>query len=398
MYALWKPVRWVFGYAQYEVVGDAGEAFLSHCLFGAADIWKIRRVRPGVLRFQAPLSRHEALTDAAERFGVSLTCFGRRGLLPLLKRYRMRPGLFIGLFLYVVLMLLLPHFVWSVEVPGVDPIRARSVRNTLLEHGFGVGSFVPSLDLDALRADLMLALDGLSYAAVNVEGCRGIVNVRFAQDDIPNESNVPCNLVASREGQILSVLVRRGVRCVQKGQYVQKGDLLVGGICETRLGFYTVHANATVLARVADCVSQTVAYRRVTYKRTGQSCVRRTWSVFGNEIDPDPDFTCPYESYDVRTERTCLSFGDNSDVPIVRIETVYYQTAPVCETLTREQAEALANRMLDESDRLRLCTAQVESRRDTVTADGNGVTVTRNRTLIVDICEEKEFYFEDKGP
>ena len=29
--------------------------------------------------------------------------------------------------------------------------------------------------------------------------------------------------------------------------------------------------------------------------------------------------------------------------------------------------------------------------------DGNSVTVTRQRSLIVDICEKKEFYFEDEG-
>ena len=43
-------------------------------------------------------------------------------------------------------------------------------------------------------------------------------------------------------------LIARVGAGVQKGQTVRKGDLLVGGLIDTRLGYYAVHSEAEILA------------------------------------------------------------------------------------------------------------------------------------------------------
>ncbi len=397
MFFLWKWLRWLIGYVEFEIRGVYGERFVTLCMKQDVELWEIRRVCPGIIHAKAYRFSLKRLELFARKSGVSLENICRIGFGEVLKRYRLRPGLFFGIGLYAVLLWLLPCFVWSVEIPGADPIRQEMIRKVLLEEGFGVGSFSPTVDYKALKYQLMLSSEEIAFVSVNMEGSRAVVEVRFAHPSPEIDENTPCNIVAARDGQILSVLVKDGIRYIQKGQTVQKGDLLVGGIVDTRLGYYVVHAKAEILARVTDVSSQTVSLTQTVRSRTGRVKVKRIFSFFGKEIDCSPNFRCPYAEYETVTETKHLSLGEDAAVPVILTEIFYYETDSYDTQITPEQAEFFARRDLEESDRLRLYNAETESMQETVTYEENSVTVTQVRSLIVDICEPKEFYFEDEG-
>ncbi len=393
---LWNWLRWLFGYAVLEIRGAYGEKFVTLCMKEEIDLWEIRRVCPGIIRAKIYLFSKKQMDVLARKSGVTLEYCEEAGFPVALKRYRFRPGLFLGIAVYFVLLLVLSRFVWSVEIPGADPLQAKQIQGVLLKEGFGVGSFIPTVNYRNLRYQLMLASENISFVSVNMEGCRAVVEVRFSER-VPEsvDDGTPCNIVASQDGQILSVLIQTGMRYVQKGQTVQKGDLLVGGIMDTRLGYYVVHAKAKILARVTDTQSQTVSLRQTVTERTGRRAVRRQWSIFGKEIDGSPGFTCPYGTYDTETEVKYLSFGNDSAVPIILTETYYYETRSYEVEITPEEARIIACNLLDERDRLRLYDVEVESMVESIAEAPGEVTLTRVRSIIVDICEDKAFYFED---
>lgn len=396
MVFLWNWLRWLFGYAILEIRGAYGEKFVTLCMKEEIDLWEIRRVCPGIIRAKIFLFSKKRLEPLARKSGVTLEYGEEKGLPVTLKRYRFRPGLFLGMALYLLLLLLLSRFVWSVEIPGADPLQTKQIKTILLEEGFGVGSFVPAVDYKNLRYQLMLASDDISFVSVNMEGCRAVVEVRFSED-VPQsvDDGTPCNIVASRDGQIVSMLVQTGMRYAQKGQTVQKGDLLVGGIMDTRLGYYVVHAKAKIMARITDTQSETVSLIQTVTRRTGRKTVKREWSFFGKKIDGSPWFSCPYGEYDTVTEIKHLSFGEDSTVPVTLTETYYYETVSYEVEIPPEEAESIARARLDEADRLRFYGVEVESVNETVTATDVAVTLTRVRSVITDICEDKAFYFED---
>lgn len=397
MYLLWGFFRWILGYAIIEIRGVYGEAFLSLCMKQEIDLWEIRRVCPGIIRVKLYSFALPRLDVLARKCGVTTESCGRFGLWETLKRYRLRPGIFLGVFLYFALMLILPRFVWSVEIPNADPVRAGEIRSVLLNSGFGVGSYVPATDFRELKYDLLLARDDLVFASITMQGARAVVDVRFASDAPDLTDRTPCNIVASRDGQIVSVLVREGVRYVTKGQTVQKGDLLVGGIVDTRLGYYVVHSKAEILARVTDVSTETVPLNQVRYERTGRVFVRWVWDFFGKEISLSLRKDCPFEFFDTVTETKCLSLGDRADIPILLTEIRYYQTEPISVSYTAEEALEMARNSLNEVDRIRLNGIEIEAEYETVAVADCAVTLTKTRSLIVDICEDKEFYFDDKG-
>ncbi len=393
---LWNIFRWIFGYTVLEVRGAYGENFITLCMKNDVEIWEIRRVCPGIIRISSFLFSQKKLESFAPKCGVTLQIVRQRGLPLLLKRYRFRYGAIFGVLLYLFLLFSLSRFTWAVEIPGADPVQEQRIKEVLSQEGFGVGSYIPSVDYRQLRYAVTLACPEVSFVSVNPEGCRAVVEVRFSQSAPEKvDDGTPCNIVASRDGQIVSVLVQAGMRYVQKGQTVQKGDLLVGGIMDTRLGYYVVHSKAQIMARVTDVSEQTVSLNQSRLLRTGRYKVKRQWNIFGKSFDASPFFSCPYGSFETETQQKNLSFGDSSVVPVTLTETYYYETEFYEIHLTPQQAEALAKTALDELDRLRLFGVEVESVKETVTQTPDSVTVTRTRSILTDICEDKEFYFED---
>lgn len=392
---LWRIAHWFVGYAEVCAEGMEGERFLSLCRKADVDLWRIRRTASGVLEFRAYEYALPLLEKPAAQCGIALR-IDRKGLLPWIRRYRFRPGLFVGAVLYLFLIWFLSLFIWSVEIPGTDSVRSAQIRQDLLLAGFGPGSFSPAVDYKGLRYQLSLADPEIAFVSVNKTGCRAVVEVRYGSKIPELAESEPCNLVASRDGVIVSVLVLDGVRYVQKGQAVRQGDLLVGGIFNTRLGYYVVHARADILAYVTETRKQTVELDACRPVRTGRKTVRYRWNIYGKEFSFSTR-PCPYEQYETEETVKCLSLGNRVELPVVLTQTAYYETESRRVTYSPEQAEALARDILDERDRVWKNTVNVETENESVVVSGGVLTLTRTYGVITDIGIEKEFYFEDEG-
>ncbi|MBQ1272878.1 MAG: sporulation protein YqfD, partial [Clostridia bacterium] len=299
---LWSFLRWLIGYAKIEIRGAYGEKFITLCMKQQIDLWEIRRICPGIIQAKVYGFSEKHLDALARKSGVTLEFPQRIGLPIVLKRYRFRPGIFLGIGIYLISLFFLSRFVWAVEIPGANPIQQQKIQSVLLDEGFGIGSFIPSVDYKNLRYQLMLSMEELSFVSVNMNGSRAVVEVHFSNPtpEAVDDGN-PCNIVASRDGQILSMLVQSGMRYAQKGQTVQKGELLVGGIMDTRLGYYVVHAKAKIMARVTDIQTETVDLVQTQSDRTGRYKVRREWNFFGKTLPTVSWDDCPYAEYETET-------------------------------------------------------------------------------------------------
>ncbi|MBQ1965554.1 MAG: sporulation protein YqfD [Clostridia bacterium] len=393
---LWSFLRWLIGYAKIEIRGAYGEKFITLCMKQQIDLWEIRRICPGIIQAKVYGFSEKHLDALARKSGVTLEFPQRIGLPIVLKRYRFRPGIFLGIGIYLISLFFLSRFVWAVEIPGANPIQQQKIQSVLLDEGFGIGSFIPSVDYKNLRYQLMLSMEELSFVSVNMNGSRAVVEVHFS-NPTPEavDDGTPCNIVASRDGQILSMLVQSGMRYAQKGQTVQKGELLVGGIMDTRLGYYVVHAKAKIMARVTDIQTETVDLVQTQSDRTGRYKVRREWNFFGKTLPTVSWDDCPYAEYETETQVKHLSFGEDCVFPISLTETYYYETVSSQRELSPEEAELEARIRMDEADRLRFSCMEVESMEETVECFSDRLVLTRVRSVIVDICEDKAFYFED---
>lgn len=187
-------------------------------------------------------------------------CFG----LPFfLFSYRKRPGIFIGLALALGIIFLSGSVVWDIRVSGNSDIDTATVKRELEAAGFGLGSSVKT-DVDRVSNSLLAKSDKISWLSINMSGTVAYVQIReeahFAQKD-----NSPCNLVALRDGTVERIESSCGTVCVEVGQSVKKGEILVSGVRGGKLGNYSlVQASGEVFAIVSRVFEVEVPFKYET--------------------------------------------------------------------------------------------------------------------------------------
>ena len=173
------------------------------------------------------------------------------GLPHLLSRYRYRFGIVVGGILALALIFLAHNVVWDVRVTGNERVTSSAVIETLKEYGFGVGSYIPSVNTDKLENRILIDSGEISWISVNIIGTVAEVQIREVEGDKKEKDEIrPANLVAQKAGVIEEVRIFRGKVMVGAGQYVEKGDLLVSGLYDSKQqGFRYTRAAGQVLAR-----------------------------------------------------------------------------------------------------------------------------------------------------
>lgn len=385
---------WMLGCAVFEIQGAYGERFVTEAARAGIEIWGLRRKCPGILEGKVRLGQYPDLAPVSLRCGVTLELCETRGLPVLLRRYRYRMGLLVGFLLFLISLFVLSLFVWKIEVPGVSAARAEEIEAVLAENGFEVGTFAPSVNFRQLKYAVMLAFDDISFVSVNLSGSRAVVEVVLA-DPAPEHvpADVPCNIYASSEGQIISIETLEGVPYVKAGDAVVEGQLLVGGIIDSKImGYRLVHAMASVRARTFRTLSVTVPYRQTETVDTGRSRSYYSLVLFGHRFDltlrPEPE----YEQYRTEVSESTLYIGDNLVLPFSLIRTEQTEQTEIVYRYTEEQAREEALRQLKERERIWLPGREIEDKRENCVSDGECVRYAYFYTTIEQIAVSREIY------
>lgn len=161
----------------------------------------------------------------------------RQGLSFLMKRYSKRIGLLAGVLVFALVLLLSGEFVWEIRVNGNELVSEQEILQSLEEMGLKRGVWKNSLDVQKLALSLRREYHEIGWAAVNLIGSVAEIEIgeRDEGDEVVEDSS-PCNVVASRGGQIVSMEVYDGQKAVNKGDTVKQGDLVVSGVVVSSKG------------------------------------------------------------------------------------------------------------------------------------------------------------------
>lgn len=242
--------RWLSGSVTLTLSGGFADLFLEGCAALGAALENVRRGENALTVLVR--ERDEAVVrQAAQSAGMTVTADRRRGLPRLLRRYRRRVGLPVGLLAGTLLLVFLTGRIWQVTVTGQQYLGEEEILDVMEELGVAPGARIRGLDLKTVEARAQQMLPRLSWIAVNRIGCKAEVEVReiIETPKLTDETDY-CNLVAALDGVIVSADVLEGSGQPEVGAAVVKGDLLVSGIIEMRNGFQRfVNAKALIKAR-----------------------------------------------------------------------------------------------------------------------------------------------------
>lgn len=299
---------------------------------------KLSHTPDGALSFFVPRRDSARLAAFPRRFGLSLV--SRHGLPAFLARYRRRVGVLVGAVLFVCMLVGFCGMLWRVDVQGADYQTEQEIRETLAKIGCDEGAWLGKKDFYAVSTALCAELPTLSYASVVRDGMTLAVTVRLREDAPPATPTTPANLVADRDGVILSLALSAGQPMVSVGQAVRRGELLAGGVVLHRDGSLSVvRAAGTVMAETTCTASAEAATAETKTVVRGRVVYGRSLKIFGKEIKffkstGNTDIEC-----DTITEELQWSLGTHCLLPIRTCTT--YQQVFGAETITRTDAEAV---------------------------------------------------------
>lgn len=301
-----KLVRFFFGYIRVVIAGDYPERFLNLCASNGIAMWNVRR-RSDTIECYMFARDYRHLRRFRQRCGVRLKLKRRRGAPFIVHRYRKRKGLAVGFVLFIAFLTTMPRYVWSVNVSGNENVDSATIIAAAKEAGIHNGVRVSDIDTDNLRPKMLVELPELSWAAINIEGSTVTIDVREQLNPKRIDDKSPCNLVATQDGIITAVYVKKGNAAVKVGDAVRKGDLLALGTVEYGdLSTVMCHAMGEVYAETNREITVTSPLTVERLIPTGKVKTKHVMQIFGMYIplylgSEQYNYTCKAQEYFVKS-------------------------------------------------------------------------------------------------
>lgn len=346
-------LRWLAGYCRMSCGSADTVPVLNIMLKRDIPYWKLCRTAEGGGEFYMLRKNRRLLLQYTDGLHCGVRTEREFGLPQLVYRYRRRIGLPIGAALFCVILFLSGQFVWDIDLKGNERISNVQIYDTLRSLGCGIGSYIPGMDLYSVCSEYLLADPEIAWISVNMEGTVAHVEViekeyrSRAELELPDDSR-PSNLIASRDGVVVSWELAGGEPAVRAGQVVRKGELLVSGIVENKksdTGQFRLERSAgKVLAQTVRIVSCSVPLSGEKTVYRDAFTAERSVIFFGKEIKLLKNSRNLPEQYVIikNTERMTL-FSGSKRLRTVRLP-LYYVTETVCreetERYTLSEAEA----------------------------------------------------------
>lgn len=221
---------WLFGTVTAKVAGAQPEDFLNLCARENLILWKMLQQDRFTLEIQVTARQFPRLAELARRAGFEVTGERRRGLPFFLLRFRRRYALLAGVAVCLVLFSVGARTVLTIDVTGNESLTKEEIISQLRLCGVSVGTYAPDIPVREVENRMMLAMDQLSYLALNLHGTRAEVIVR-EKDPAPElrAERVPTDVIASAPGVITHMEPWVGDARFQEGDAVLKGDVLISG-------------------------------------------------------------------------------------------------------------------------------------------------------------------------
>ena len=274
--------RFMIGFLHVKISGDNLEEVLNAAARERIFFWDLHYKKREIIG-KISVADFRRLRSCKRGRGTRIHIIKKCGLPFLIHRYRLRFGMFSGIALFMALIYILSMFIWSVEVTGNKNIEKTVVLNACKQLGIEVGTFKKNIDPKVDSQKLMLKVDGIAWASLNIEGSVLTVNISEIKDT-KQEKGEPDNFVAAADGIIKKIDLTSGNAVVKVGDAVKKGDLLVSGVVEKLSGTEFVPCEGFVFAETIHTINVSGKYEQEKYMRTGKVRKHSVLSVFGMNI------------------------------------------------------------------------------------------------------------------
>ncbi len=329
----------------------------------------------------------EEIVKVAEKYNMKIDITEMKSLKRFFRNNKKRVSVLVGIFVFMSLIYIESLYIWHIEVDGNGKYTDEEIIEMIDSQYPCMGHRKSQIDMYELRETLSNSLDDVSWVSCSVSGTKLTVRLKEAIDIFDSgDIDEPCNLVASMDCTIYSIVTSAGTPVAVVGDKVKKGDILISGVVnihnddsevvDTR--YVTAQGEVYGISKIEykDTVSSENQKKKTRGKRLKNiqfGIGRKVYTPYDRE-PADPD-------YDISSEKYYLHFG-NLYLPFSACINKYDYFSLKKETLTeRELKRRINERFMRYVGKLQEKGVQIVEKNVIITNGQNEMTAHGNITV-----------------
>lgn len=226
------------------------------------------------------------ITKIAEANYMQITILKKKGLVYRIIPYKKRFGIAVGTIVSLAIIFMLSNTTLKIRITGCDESFNDEIYSVLETNGISPGKFIPSMDFENVERNIMMTLKDVSWVSIRSSG--GIITVNVSPTTPKPEivtRRLPCNIVSTKDAQIIDVQLYAGQLTAIIGDGVKKGDLLVSGfVTSTESDSVYYHAQAKIIGQYEENVDFTQPFSEEVKVLSSDSEKRNYLSFFSAKV------------------------------------------------------------------------------------------------------------------
>lgn len=168
-----------------------------------------------------------------------------------LKQFRHRILLLISLLIIFVLTLILPSKILFISVSGNRNVPSLQILTAAEESGIRFGVSRRAINSERSKNEIIALIPELQWVGINTTGCNAVISV--IEKPVLEDMNPPIspNIVADRDGLILTITATAGNPQFIPGQMVLSGQVLISGYIDCGKTLLITQASGEVFAQTS---------------------------------------------------------------------------------------------------------------------------------------------------
>ena len=332
-----KIIGYLRGYIVICADGVFCERFLNICSNREIFLWNIKRLGKNRICACISIGGFKEIRGIARKTRTHISVLKRKGVPFVLHRYRKRRVALVGVVLFFALLWYLTGHIMGIDVTGNQRITTEEIMNQLKACGIYYGADVDQIDSKLIKNQMMTKFDDIAWIGINIKGSRAYIEVKERLDTpIRVDADIPCDIIAAKDGIIRLLEVKEGQTLVKTNEYVEKGDLLVSGVVDSnKTGMRYVHSFGEIYAETVYKKTREYPFEYIEKIYTGKEKKRYSLSVMNKKLKLFFKAEQPFAKGEVTRENT------EYKTPFSFIPSLFIETEKFVEYTTEKRARSL---------------------------------------------------------
>lgn len=286
-----KILGWFLGYLRIHFRAEGMERFINLCNYHGINLWQIcPDTEKAEIQACISLRDFKKLRTIARKSKVWPRILERHGAPFLWLMVKKRYSFFLGLVLFMSLVLFYSTRIWSIQIAGEKYHTKESIMRFLHRIEIHSGMEASGLVCADLEEKIRKEYGDIGWVSAKKSGCvlyLQMQEVRLVPEETESKAS---RLVASNDGTVVKIVTRQGTAKVHAGDKVKKGDVLISGVVniigdnETMVGTQFVRAEGSVVLEIQQKYKKQLEIRYQKKKYVDSPKEIYQWKIGKNEL------------------------------------------------------------------------------------------------------------------